>query len=187
MAHCSAHVSDDVIRILTEARVRVIAFALHTTQVFQVVDGTLFGVFTRRLRCPRDKLPFDENNATLKVITKVYHEFRSTMTRINIWETFHAPGFECDTRRESCVLLSDDVNFMESARFEELCSVDLFPGQLSGRRRIARFGWIYKPELIDLASVPLCFADHGSEYLPSSENARSWIWRRPASGLIRIA
>jgi hypothetical protein len=30
MAHCSAHVSDDVIRILTETRVRVITVAPHT-------------------------------------------------------------------------------------------------------------------------------------------------------------
>jgi hypothetical protein len=68
MVHCSAHVTDDVIRILTEARVRVITFVSHTTQVFQVFDLTLFGVLKR---CPTYQLPFDENNATVKVITKV--------------------------------------------------------------------------------------------------------------------
>jgi hypothetical protein len=31
MDNCSTHVRDDVIRILTEARVRVITFAPHTT------------------------------------------------------------------------------------------------------------------------------------------------------------
>jgi hypothetical protein len=43
MAHCSDDVRDHVIRILTEARVRVITFALHTTQVFQVFDLRVAG------------------------------------------------------------------------------------------------------------------------------------------------
>jgi hypothetical protein len=68
MAHCSADVSDDVIRILTDARARVITFAPHTTQVFQVLDLTLFGVLKR---CPRYELPFDANNATVTVITGI--------------------------------------------------------------------------------------------------------------------
>jgi hypothetical protein len=60
MAHCSAHVRDDVIRILTEANVRIITSAPHTTQIFQVLDLTLFGVLKRR---PRYELPFDDDNA----------------------------------------------------------------------------------------------------------------------------
>jgi hypothetical protein len=44
MAHCSADVGDHVIRLLTKARVRVIPFAPHTTQLVQVLDLTLFGV-----------------------------------------------------------------------------------------------------------------------------------------------
>jgi hypothetical protein len=81
MAHCSADVSHDVIHILSEAKVRVITFAPHTTQVFQVLVLTLFGVLKRY---PRYELPFDENNATVKVITKVYRDFRQTMARPNV-------------------------------------------------------------------------------------------------------
>jgi hypothetical protein len=62
MAHCSADVGDDVIHILTEARVRVTTFAPHTTQVFQVLDLTIFGVLRQ---FPRYGLLFDENNATV--------------------------------------------------------------------------------------------------------------------------
>jgi hypothetical protein len=32
-----SHVTDDVVRLLTEAGVRVMTFASHTTQVFQVL------------------------------------------------------------------------------------------------------------------------------------------------------
>jgi hypothetical protein len=119
----SAHASDDVIQILTEARVRVITFAPHTTQVFQVLDLTLFGVLRQ---CPRYELPFDENNATVKVITKVYHDFRQTMARPNVWGTFCALEFDFDTRREPYELLFDEVKLRESAGLEKLCSVTFF-------------------------------------------------------------
>jgi hypothetical protein len=104
MDYRSADVSDDVIRILTEVRVRVITFAPHTTKLFQVLDLTVFGVLKR---CPRYELLFDDHNATVKVITKVYHDFTQTMTRSNIWRTFRALGFEFefDTRREPYELL----------------------------------------------------------------------------------
>jgi hypothetical protein len=67
-----------VVQILTEASVRVITFALHTTQIFQLLDLILFGVLKRRSRY---EMPFDEHNAIVKVITKVYHDFTQTMTR----------------------------------------------------------------------------------------------------------
>jgi hypothetical protein len=39
--------SDDVITILTNARVRVITFAPQTTHVFQILGVVLFGAFTK--------------------------------------------------------------------------------------------------------------------------------------------
>jgi hypothetical protein len=81
MTHCSAHVSDDVIRTLTEARVPVITFAPHAPQVFQGLHLTFFGVLKR---CPRYELPFDEDTLIVKVIMKVYHDFRQTIALPNV-------------------------------------------------------------------------------------------------------
>jgi hypothetical protein len=61
-----------VIRLLTEARVRVITYAPHTTQIFQVLDVRLFGVLKRR---PRYELPSEKHIAPVKVIPKVLHDF----------------------------------------------------------------------------------------------------------------
>jgi hypothetical protein len=143
MDYYSAHVGDDVICILTEARVRVITFASHTTQTFQLLDFTLFGVLKR---CPRYELPVDENHATVKVITEVYHDFAQTRVPSNIWRTFRAVVFEFDTRRWPSGLLFDVVKLKGSAGCHELLSVDFPLDQLSDRRRISRFGWINKPE-----------------------------------------
>jgi hypothetical protein len=77
----SCHVTDDIIGLLTEARVPVITFALHSAQIFQILDLTLFGVLKRR---PRYQLPFEDEKETVNFIMKVYHEFKQTIVESNI-------------------------------------------------------------------------------------------------------
>jgi hypothetical protein len=143
MTYCSAHVSDAVIRILTEATVRIIIFAPHTTKVFQILDLTYFGVLKR---CPRSELPFGDDNATVKVIMKVYHDFTQTIVPPNVCGAYSALAPEVDTRREPYGLLFDEVKARESAGFQEMSSVDFPLDELSDRSRIARFGWIINLE-----------------------------------------
>jgi hypothetical protein len=83
MDNCPSHVTHDIIGLLTEARIRVITFATHTdtTQIFQVLDVTLFGVLKRR---PIYQLPFEEEKETVKFRMKVYHDFKQTMVDPNI-------------------------------------------------------------------------------------------------------
>jgi hypothetical protein len=120
MEKCWFHVTDDVIRIPTGARLRVITFAPHATQVFQVLHLTLFGILKRRSRY---ELTCDGDNATVKFIMTVYHDFTQIMMPPNVCRAFNALGFECDTRREPYELLFDEEKLRESAGFEELCSV----------------------------------------------------------------
>jgi hypothetical protein len=63
MDNCPSHVSDDIIGLLTDARVRVITFAPHTTQISQVLDVPVFGVLKRRLGY---KLPCEDGNVSIK-------------------------------------------------------------------------------------------------------------------------
>jgi hypothetical protein len=50
MDNCSPHIPPGVIELLSTAPMRVVAFApqLHTRQIVQVLDLTLFGVLKRR-------------------------------------------------------------------------------------------------------------------------------------------
>jgi hypothetical protein len=48
MDNCSPHLTPVVIDLLSNARVRIVTFAPHTTQIFQVLDLVLFGVLKRR-------------------------------------------------------------------------------------------------------------------------------------------
>jgi hypothetical protein len=143
MDNCSAHVNDDVIRILTEAGVRVITFALHTTQIFQVLDLTLFHVLKRH---PRYELSFGNDNATLRFIVRIYPGFGETMILPNIWGVFRALELDFDVRNVPDRLLFNEIKLRESAGFQELWYIDFPLDQLSGRQRTAGFGWIDKPE-----------------------------------------
>jgi hypothetical protein len=79
--------------------VRVITFARHRTEIFRILDVTLFGVLKRRLGY---KSPFEDEKETGKVIMKAYHDFKQTMVEPNIWGAFRAIGFklEFDTEAE---------------------------------------------------------------------------------------
>jgi hypothetical protein len=101
----ASHVTDDVIHLLTEARVRVMTFALNTTQIFQVLDVTLFCVLKRR---PRYELPFEDEKETVKFVMKVYHDFKQITVETNIQGAFQAVGFEFDMEAEPCRLLSNE-------------------------------------------------------------------------------
>jgi hypothetical protein len=102
MDNCPSHMSDDVISLLTEARVPVTTLAPNTTQIFQVLDVALFGVLKPR---PRYQLPFEDEKEIVEFIMKVYHDFKQTMVESNIREAFWAIGFEFDTEAEQYRLM----------------------------------------------------------------------------------
>jgi hypothetical protein len=143
MDDMSGHVTDDVIPLLTEARVCVITFAPDTTHIFQVLDLTLFGVLKRR---PRYELPLETDCATVKFIMKVYHDFKHTTVPSNVWGAFDALGLDFDTRREPFRLLFDEEKLRGRAGVQGLWSLDFPLDEVSDRRRVAQFGWINGPE-----------------------------------------
>jgi hypothetical protein len=82
MDNCSPHLPPVVIDLLSEARVRIITFAPHTAQIFQLLDVILFGVLERG---GQYQLPFRDDAGSARFIKKVYRDFQSTVTYINIW------------------------------------------------------------------------------------------------------
>jgi hypothetical protein len=158
-----------VIGILTEARVRVITFAPHTTQIFQILDLTLFGVLKRQ---PRYDLPFDDDTATVKFIMKVYRDFKETMVEPNIWAAFQAIGFEYDTAAEPYRLLFNGEKLRESKGFQELWMIHFPLDQLSVRQHAVNFGWINQPGSNDYTQKYFSFTDQSVRYCPLSETEK---------------
>jgi hypothetical protein len=96
MDNCSPHVSDDIVAILTNARVRVIIFAPHATHVFQMLDVVLFGALKK---CASGLEMWNEESDTVAFIIKLYHDFKQTMVEVNIWELFWPLGSPMTLRK----------------------------------------------------------------------------------------
>jgi hypothetical protein len=106
---------------------------------------TLFGVLKRHTR---SELPFGDEKAIVNFIMEVYHDFKPTIVESDIWGAFQALEFEFefDTTSGPYRLLFNEEKLSERAGFRQLWTIDFPLGQLSTRRRSARFGWINQPE-----------------------------------------
>jgi hypothetical protein len=121
MDNCPSHVTREVIGILTETRGRVITFAPNTTQIFQILDLTLFGVLKHQ---PRYDLPFDDDAATVTFIMKVYRDFKKTILEANIRAAFQAIALEYNRVAAPYRLLFNEEKLRESKGFQELWRID---------------------------------------------------------------
>jgi hypothetical protein len=81
MDNCSHHVSDEVVAVLTNARVQIITFTPHTTHIFQMLDVVLFGAFKKHTNGFK---VFDEEQPAAAFLVRVYRNFKQTMIEFNI-------------------------------------------------------------------------------------------------------
>jgi hypothetical protein len=76
MDNCLSHVGEMILNLLCDAKVRVIIWHPHTTQIFQELDISFFGVLKRR---EQYRLPFDEDDGTAVFLLKTYRTFKQIM------------------------------------------------------------------------------------------------------------
>jgi hypothetical protein len=82
-----------MIGLLTEERIRVMTFAPHTTQIFQLFDVTLFDALKWH---PRYELAFVDEEVTVKNLMKVYHGFKQITVDSNTWRALQALVLQFD-------------------------------------------------------------------------------------------
>jgi hypothetical protein len=89
MDNCSPHVSDEVVAVLTNARVPIITFAPHTTHIFQMLDVVIFGALKKHANGLK---MFDEEQPAAAFLLRVYRDFKQTMIEVNIWGPLKPSG-----------------------------------------------------------------------------------------------
>jgi hypothetical protein len=77
------------------------------------------------------------------------------IVEVNIWGNFTFIGFIHDIDQISYRLLFDEEKFWQSPGFMELCELNMLLENMSKGPRESKFGWINKPELINLIEI-LC-------------------------------
>jgi hypothetical protein len=151
MDTCSPHISPSGIEILSTARVRVVVdtFARQPrpTQIFQVLDLTLFGVLKRR---DQYQLPLEDDAGSASFIRKVYHDhdlgMTITMIEPNIWRAFRGVGVKYSAVDVVQRVSFDEMTLREREGFKELWDIDSPLTRLSPRRQSCKFGGINEPE-----------------------------------------
>jgi hypothetical protein len=143
MDNCPSYVGEEILRLLRDTRVRIIAWASRTTHIFPQLDICLFGVLKRK---EQSALPFGNDQTTIDFLLNIYRTFKQTMIEPNIWGAFHETGFEFHTRTEAYRLVFHEEKLRKTPAFQEFWSLDFSLEKLSRRRQAAKFGWINQVE-----------------------------------------
>jgi hypothetical protein len=137
MDNYSPHMSDDTVAVLTRVRVRIITFTLHMTNIYQVLDVVLFGALKKHAA---DLEILDEEQPAAAFLLKVYHDFKQTMIKVNIWGAIAAIEFTYDVKQNSYGRLFDEEKLRQSPSFVEPWESDTALESLSKFRLEAKFG-----------------------------------------------
>jgi hypothetical protein len=91
MDNCSVHTRTEVLATLRDHNVKVITFPPHTTQIFQILNLCLFGVFKRKMQY---QLRFANDNRTVNFIRNSFRALKQTFVPDNAWSEFKLLGLE---------------------------------------------------------------------------------------------
>jgi hypothetical protein len=114
MDNCPSHLTSDVRDILNTSGVTVLTFAPHTTQIFQLLDLTLFGMFKQE---GKYHLPFSDLGTTINFAYNVYLKMAKRLTSQNIWAAFQAIGSTFNMESMPCHIVFHQEKLGESKGF----------------------------------------------------------------------
>jgi hypothetical protein len=139
MDNCSAHVAPEIFRLLGENHIKIVTFASHTTNIFQTLDLSFFGMFRTKKEFWMDQ---DDDKTFTATIHKLVRQFHSVATPENIHESFVRAGFSYSTGAIPYVLESSRERMMESAGFRQVWELDVPLESLSMHRQKVQFGFV---------------------------------------------
>jgi hypothetical protein len=139
MDDCSAHVTPELFRLLGENHIKIVTFAPHTTNIFQALDPSFFGV-------PKTKEKFwmdqDDDKTFTTTRYKLVRQFHSVVTPENIRGSFVRAGSSYSIGAIPYVLEFSRERMIESAGSRQVWEFDIPLESLSMRRQKAQFGFV---------------------------------------------
>jgi hypothetical protein len=102
--NCSSHAGAVILNLLRDDSVHALTWQSDTTQIFQELNISLFGVLKRRVQY---QLLFDDDEGTTAFILKTYRTLKQTMVETNTLGVFHEAGFEFDVEVEPYRIRAD--------------------------------------------------------------------------------
>jgi hypothetical protein len=143
MDNCPGDLTSEVLDVLTMAQVRIVAFAPHTTHIFQLLDLRLFVPFRR---VGKHHLPFNDLRSTSRFIYGLYMHFKKALIPASIWATFGGIGVEFGRATVPYRVIFVSEKLRESKGSKEFWAIDFRLDALPTQRRSCRFDWLNKPD-----------------------------------------
>ena len=146
MDSCSAHCDDSIKKYLGENNVIAFVFPSHTTNLFQALDLSLFGIFKRT----KNMLDNEEKEKSLKkAAINVFRAYDQITTLFNILGSFRRAGIIQDTSSNPKKIKINIKQMVSNPGFKELWNLNVKIEDISRLRQNHKFGIInidYLPE-----------------------------------------
>ena len=139
MDSCSAHCTLNVMKLLGENKIIAFAFPSHTTNIFQALDLSLFGIFKRTKN--QEDIPNFQKKLK-KIIFKILQSYEKSATCFNIRGSFEKAGLTSDMTKKPRILKFSIQKVINNSGFKQLWNLNIKIEDLSKRRLSQRFGII---------------------------------------------
>jgi hypothetical protein len=139
MDSCKPHCSQRVLRLLGENRVLAIVFPSHTTNLFQMLDLSFFGVL-KHLKATAEG-DFDDESVN-EQITKLLQAYEQTATSMNVRGSFARAGLHPVVTSKPFKIRFIEEEVRKNPGFLELWEKNFSVAELSRRRQLQVFGVI---------------------------------------------
>ena len=139
MDSCSSHCTTNVMKLLGENKIIAFAFPSHTTNIFQALDLSLFGIFKRTKN--QEDIPNFQKKLK-KIIFKILQSYEKSATCFNIRASFEKAGLTSNMATKPRILIFSVQKVINNSGFKQLWNLNIKVEDLSKRRLSQRFGII---------------------------------------------
>jgi hypothetical protein len=103
--NCPAHCPEEVLSKLTRRGILVITYPPHTSHIFQVLDGLLFGVLKQAIKHERRD---DSLAVNVDRLLRLVRSYAFAMTSITIRSSWNGAGFRYEGRGNEIYLTREE-------------------------------------------------------------------------------
>lgn len=139
MDNCSSHLDEELLQILAQHLIMVIAYPSHTSNIFQVLDLLLFDVLKIHKKQIRKS---DKLSPEIDHLYRIFRAYEMSTCSTTVRSSFERAGFDYYKKGDLNYLKLNKQKIENSSGFRELWEIDFQEENLSARRRNQRRGWI---------------------------------------------
>lgn len=146
MDSASCHCSERIMKICGQNNVIVLVYPSHTSNIFQALDLSFFGILKRNIAKENQ---YNCEEILSKQIFEIIQSYEKTATSLNIRSSFLKAGIKYNVSEKPIRLMIDENIMRENEGFKEIWDKNISIDILSKRRKDQKFGVLNSEYLSD--------------------------------------